>query len=217
MLGAYSLPSYSLINQFRFWQSRVPFIGPGPIWLSTCNHSYRWSLFCILLSLLGLFVLREISYWLHLVMVLWLKPTVPRRDWGPPVNVHTWLCFSARAGVMDSSCNPLWDYINMLSRHNLVLPCGIHYWCFSVMVSWLWLMVPSRNWETLVNVHARLCCLAHDGIKFFGHDPLWNYTDMWSSVNPSLETIFVLLLKQSNNLCHHCWIKRVYNSDVFLR
>jgi hypothetical protein len=32
----------------------------------------------------------------------------------------------------------------------------------------------------------------------------------------SLETIFLRLLKQSNNICHHCWIKIVYNSNVFL-
>jgi hypothetical protein len=68
-------------------------------------------------------------------MVLWLKPMVPRRNRGPPVNVHTWLCCSARAGITVSSCNPLWGYINVLSWHNLVLSCEIHYWCCSVMVS----------------------------------------------------------------------------------
>jgi hypothetical protein len=39
-----------------------------------------------------------------------------------------------------------------------------------------------------VNVHSRLCCLAHAGIKVSIHDPLWNYTDVLSSVD--------LLLKQ---------------------
>jgi hypothetical protein len=68
-----------------------------------------------------------------------------------------------------------------------------------------------------VNVHARLCCLAHAGIEIFGHDPLWNYINMLSFVDFSLETIFVLFAeKKSKNICHHCWIKRVYNSDVFL-
>ena len=71
----------------------------------------------------------EISHWLRLVMVLWLKPMVPRRNWGPPVNVHTWLRYLACAGIMVSSYNPLWDYINVLSWHNLFLLREIHYWC----------------------------------------------------------------------------------------
>jgi hypothetical protein len=62
-------------------------------------------------------------------MVLWLKPMMPRRNWGPPVNVHTWLRYLARAGITVSSYNPLWDYINVLSWHKLFLPCEIHYWC----------------------------------------------------------------------------------------
>jgi hypothetical protein len=46
-----------------------------------------------------------------------------------------------------------------------------------------------------VNVHARLCCLAHAGIEVSSHDPLWNYTDMLSSVNYFLEIISVLFVK----------------------
>jgi hypothetical protein len=69
-------------------------------------------------------------------------------------------------------------------------------------------MVPQRNWEPLVNVHARFCCLAHAGIEVFGHDPLWNYTDVWSSVDSSLETISMLFVKWSSNIYHLCWIKR---------
>jgi hypothetical protein len=209
-----SLPSYFLINQFRLWSCFVHFIGPWSIWLSTCNHSYRWSISLYIVTLLNPFVSCEISYWLRLVMVLWLKPMVPRRNRGPPVNVHTWLCCSARAGVMVSSCNPLWDYINMLSGHNLVLPCMIHYWCFLVTVSWLWLMVPPRNWEPLVNVHTRLCCLAHAGIEVFGHDSLWNYSNMSSSVYLFLEMISMLFVKWSSNIYHLCWIKRAYHSNV---
>jgi hypothetical protein len=56
-------------------------------------------------------------------------------------------------------------------------------------------MVPLRNWEPLVNVHARLCCLAHAGIEVSSHDPLWNYTDLLSSVNYFLEIISVLFVK----------------------
>jgi hypothetical protein len=44
-------------------------------------------------------------------------------------------------------------------------------------------MVPQQNWEPLVNVHARLCCLAHAGIEVSSHDPLWNYPNMLSSVD----------------------------------
>jgi hypothetical protein len=46
-----------------------------------------------------------------------------------------------------------------------------------------------------VNVHARLCCLAHAGIEVFGHDPLWNYIDMLSFVDISIETIAMLFVK----------------------
>jgi hypothetical protein len=34
-----------------------------------------------------------------------------------------------------------------------------------------------------VNVHVRLCCLVHAGIEVSSHDPLWNYTDVLSSVD----------------------------------
>jgi hypothetical protein len=56
-------------------------------------------------------------------------------------------------------------------------------------------MVPQRNWEPLVNVHARLCCLAHAGIEVSSHDPLWNYTNILSSVDLFLETILVLFVE----------------------
>jgi hypothetical protein len=85
-------------------------------------------------------------------MVLWLKPMVPWRNRGPPVNVHTWSCCSTRAGITVSSCNPLWDYINVLSWHNLVLPREIHYWWCSVMVSWL------RTYGTAAKLRASCAC-----------------------------------------------------------
>jgi hypothetical protein len=44
-----------------------------------------------------------------------------------------------------------------------------------------------------VNVHARLCCLAPTGIEVSSHDPLWNYINILSFVDFSLEMIFVLL------------------------
>jgi hypothetical protein len=55
-------------------------------------------------------------------------------------------------------------------------------------------MVPLQNWEPLVNVHTRLCCLACAGIKVSSHDPFWNYTDMLSSINYFLETISMLFV-----------------------
>jgi hypothetical protein len=62
-------------------------------------------------------------------MVLWLKPMVPRWNRGPSVCAHTWLCCSTRVGITVSSCNPLWDYVNVLSWHNLFLLRKIRYWC----------------------------------------------------------------------------------------
>ena len=47
-----------------------------------------------------------------------------------------------------------------------------------VMVSWLTTYGAAAKLRALVNVHARLCCLAHAGIDVSSHDPLWNYTDM---------------------------------------
>jgi hypothetical protein len=97
--------------------------------------------FCMLPSLLSLLVSHEISYWLCLVLVLWLKLMIPRLNRGPSVCVHTRLCCSAYASVTVGSHNPLWDYINMLSLHELFLPREIHYWCQfcnGVMVKNLW-------------------------------------------------------------------------------
>jgi hypothetical protein len=57
------------------------------------------------------------------------------------VDAYTWMCYSVHASITVSSHNPLWDYINMLSLHNLFLPREIHYWyqfCNGVMVKDLW-------------------------------------------------------------------------------
>jgi hypothetical protein len=83
---------------------------------------------CILSFLPSLFVPCEMSYWLRLTMVLWLKPMLPRRNREPPVDAYTRMRCSARVGITVSSHNPLWDYINMLSLHKLFLPREIHYW-----------------------------------------------------------------------------------------
>jgi hypothetical protein len=86
-------------------------------------------------------VLCEISYWLCLVLALWIKLMIPRWNWGPSMCAHTRLCCSVQASITVSSHNPLWDYINMLSLHKLFLPREIHYWCQfcnGVMVKDLW-------------------------------------------------------------------------------
>ena len=129
------------INKLRLWPCLVHFIGPWSIWLSTCNHSYKWSLFCILSSLLSLSMPCETSYWLSLVMALWLKLMVPWRNRGPPVDAYTRMRCSAHAGITGSSQNPLRDYIDMSSLRKLFLPHEIYYWCqFSngVMINDLW-------------------------------------------------------------------------------
>jgi hypothetical protein len=81
-------------------------------------------------------------------MVLWLKLMVPWWNRGPPVNVHTWLRYLARAGIMVSSCNPLWDYINVLSWHNLFLLREILYWCQfanGVTIKDLWCRIETES------------------------------------------------------------------------
>jgi hypothetical protein len=40
-----------------------------------------------------------------------------------------------------------------------------------------------------------ICYLVHAGIEVFSHDPLWNYTDVLSSMDLSLETIYMLFVK----------------------
>jgi hypothetical protein len=46
-----------------------------------------------------------------------------------------------------------------------------------------------------VNAHTGLCYSLDAGIKVSGHDTLWNYTDVLSSVNYFLETISMLFVK----------------------
>ena len=76
---------------------------------------------CTLSPLPNSFVSHEISYWLCLIMVLWLKPVVSWRNRGPSVCAHTRLCCSVHASITVNSHNPLWDYINMLSSVDLSL------------------------------------------------------------------------------------------------
>jgi hypothetical protein len=42
----------------------------------------------------------------------------------------------------------------------------------------------------------------------------YDYINMLSSVGLFLETIYMLFVKWSNNICHLCWIKRAYHFHV---
>jgi hypothetical protein len=128
-------------------------------------------------------------------MVLWLKPMVLRRNRGPPVNVHTWLCCSARAGIMVSSCNPLWDYINVLSWHNLFTLCEILYWWCSVMVSRLMIFGAAAKLRSPCECTRKVMLLGA-----FWYRGLWS----WSIVELHWCVIFRGLLPW-NDFCVVCW------------
>jgi hypothetical protein len=51
---------------------------------------------------------------------------VPRRN-REPTMVHTWLSCSARAGIMVNSCDPLWDYTDVLSFVNILSEWSLHF------------------------------------------------------------------------------------------
>ena len=72
--------------KFRLWPCLVHFIGPWSIWLSAVTIITGGASLCILSPLPNSFVSREISYWLRLVMVLWLKSVAPRWNRRPPVG-----------------------------------------------------------------------------------------------------------------------------------
>jgi hypothetical protein len=46
-----------------------------------------------------------------------------------------------------------------------------------------------------VNAHTGLCYSSDAGIKVSSHDPLWNYTNILSSVDLFLETISMLFVE----------------------
>jgi hypothetical protein len=152
--------------------------------------------FCILSFLPSIFVPREISYWLRLAMVLWLKLMVPRRDRGPPVNVHTWLCCLARAGIMVSSCNPLLDYIDMSSLHTLVFtPWDPIFGASSVMVSQLMIFGAAAKLRAPCECTCKVMLLGACWYR-----GLWS----WSIVELHWCVIFRGLLPW-NDFCVVCW------------
>jgi hypothetical protein len=160
----------------------------------------------------------EISYWLRLVMVLWLKPMVPRWNRGPPMNVHTWLCCSACAGITVYSHNPLWDYIDMLSLHKLFLPHEIRYWCQfgnGVTINGLWCRDETESllWMRTQDCATRRVLVLRSLVMIHYGTTLICYI-LWTL---PFNRFLCCLSKSSNHICHHCGIKRVYNSDVFLK
>jgi hypothetical protein len=142
MLGAeLTVSHHASFIKFRLWPCLVHFIGPWSIWSLLVTIFTGGVSLCILSPLPNPLVSREISYWLRLAMVLWLKPMAPRWNRGPPVDAHTWLRYLAPVGITVNSHNPLLDYIDMLSLRKLFLPREIHYWCQfcnGVMVKNLW-------------------------------------------------------------------------------
>jgi hypothetical protein len=89
------------------------------------------------------------------------------------VCAHTWLCCSARAGITFSSCNPLWDYVNTLSWHNLFLLREIVIGASSVMVSWL------MTYGAAAKLRASSEC-AHRTVLLVGcwYQGLWSWSIM---------------------------------------
>jgi hypothetical protein len=181
-------------------------------------HSYRWSLF-LYIVILAQYICAAWDFLLitsgnGVMTKIDGAATKPRAS----CELHTWLCCSARAGIMISSCNPLWDYINVLSWHNLFTLCEILYWCQfgdGVMIKDLWcrsetessLWMRTRDCATRRMLVSRYLVMIHYGTTLI-------YYLSWTF---PLKRFFCCLLKQSNNICHHYWIKRVYNSDVFFK
>jgi hypothetical protein len=129
-------------------------------------------------------VLCEISYWLCLVLALWLKLMMPRQNRGPPVGIHTRLCCSVHASITVSSHNPLWDYIDMLSLHKLFLPREIHYWCQfcnGVMVKDLWYRGETES-------------------------PLWMYTQGSAAWRMPISKSLVMIRYRITLVCYLPWI-----------
>jgi hypothetical protein len=57
--------------------------------------------------------------------------------------------------------------------------------------------------------------MARVGITVSSHNPLWDYINMLSSVDFFLETISMLFVKRSSNICHLRLIKRAYHFQVW--
>jgi hypothetical protein len=57
--------------------------------------------------------------------------------------------------------------------------------------------------------------LAHAGIEVSSHDPLWNYTDVLSSVDSSLETILVLFVEVTEQHLSSLLNQRAYPFHVW--
>jgi hypothetical protein len=106
--------------KIRLWQYLVHSLGPWSTWLSTCNHSYRWSI--------------------SLYIVTLAQSNCVVRDF---------LLVTSSNGVMTKTDGTAlkprasygWSAHGCATWHKLFLSCEIHYWCQfcnSVMVRNLW-------------------------------------------------------------------------------
>jgi hypothetical protein len=86
---------------------------------------------------------------------------VPRRN-REPTMVHTWLSYSARAGIVVNSCDPLRNYIDVLSFVNVLSEWSLHFVSicrdilsksifsiFSDTLSWIYIYLQSGSYMLL--------------------------------------------------------------------
>jgi hypothetical protein len=82
------------------------------------------------------------------------RPMVPRRNREPPVGAHTWLSYSARAGIAVNSHNPLWNYTDAVfcgySLKVIAAFCLNMLWC-STQIYLQYLVRPH-----IINLHLSL-------------------------------------------------------------
>jgi hypothetical protein len=119
------------------------------------------------------------------------------------------------SSITVSSCNPLWDYIDMLSLHKLFLPCEIHYWCQfdngvlindlccrSKTESLLWMR--TRGSATRRMLVSRSLVMIRYGITLMCYIP-WTFP--WNN--------FYVVCQVIKQHLSSLWIKRAYHFDVF--
>jgi hypothetical protein len=122
MLGAELTVSHrTSFIKFRLWPCLVHFIGLWSIWLSTCNHSYRWNISLYIVTLAQFICVA----W-DFLLIMSGNGVMTKNRWCRDKTegllcVRTWLRYSAHASIVVGSHNPLWDYINMLSSVDLLL------------------------------------------------------------------------------------------------
>jgi hypothetical protein len=131
---------------------------------------------------------------------------VPRRD-REPTMVHTWLSYSARAGIVVNSRDPLQDYTDVLSFVNILSKGSLHFvsTCHDILsksifrilsdpISWICFYLQPGSYMLL---HPwRSSFESRDEIPFKGgrlwhprclfHDMPWIYPNLGCSVKISI-------------------------------